>query len=83
MLTMTDETLLCAGFSKQNKGTLITMTLMNKISRLAIVFECVFIFVFHHRNMLFYFWNTQAQSLFPSSYHGKIKSKNRKNIQLF
>ena len=41
---------------------------------------CLYLSIFHHWNItLFYFWYTQVQSLFSSSYHGKIKSKNRKN----
>ena len=41
---------------------------------------CFYLSVFHHQNItLFYFRSAHVQSLFSSSYHGKIKSKNWKN----
>ena len=40
---------------------------------------CFYLSVFHHWNItFFYFWNAHVWSLFPSNYHEKIKSKNKK-----
>ena len=44
---------------------------------------CFYLSVFHQQNItLFYFRNAHVKSLFPSSYHGKIKSKNRKKYEI-
>ena len=55
----------------QDKWTLLPNSSINdKIFWSAIVFEFIFIFLFsYHRNItLFYFWNTDVWSSFPSGY---------------